>query len=556
MQSPGGLAFLHALQTIMFGMMAYILAAEYVRTRRKDLVYKLTASGSITGLNFITVIILSLQIFYNITPSEKYFPLIWNAMYAIIVMALARAFIYNYVARKVMFDRLVNYGMASVVPLYVILQIYWLYIYKEGTTFGESVIQRAFAVFMIFTLLFSIIYLFKFRKHSRKRLILAFVFIMGVQIINLYGTFTDHIASSVLVIRSSMPILVPVMFGSVVFQELIGNIVTMSDHLKNVFQNQRSVVSELERVGADLSRASSQLVNMSMDGWQKLSVVVENIYHQDKDREDILNITSATKEHIKTMADLVGGDTDFSVLSSISGESQTAEIKKVIAFIEERLEKSEKLFQKTNSLLKALYQTSENITESLKGIEDVSKQTNMLSLNAAIEAARAGEQGKGFAVVADEVSKLAEKSRQNSDNVIDFIQGLVADARKTGYLIETGIGDVREVRDSMEKLRGFSESIDMSQTLFEAILESNLAVTKQHQNNGKLVLEDMTITENLIGKNSENAEQMKNHIRNHIGEIEAIAGVSDDLNGMIKNLNTKTNEIIGLMDRISKITTV
>lgn len=70
--------------------------------------------------------------------------------------------------------------------------------------------------------------------------------------------------------------------------------------------------------------------------------------------------------------------------------------------------------------------SAENIGKVIKVIDDITFQTNILSLNAAVEAAHAGTAGKGFAVVADEVRNLAQKSSDSAKEITTLIEDAVS----------------------------------------------------------------------------------------------------------------------------------
>jgi methyl-accepting chemotaxis protein len=74
-----------------------------------------------------------------------------------------------------------------------------------------------------------------------------------------------------------------------------------------------------------------------------------------------------------------------------------------------------------NKTFSSFTEEYKKINDIVGAISSISKQTNMLSLNAAIEAARAGEHGKGFGVVAKEIKKLAEGVGISINNISQTI---------------------------------------------------------------------------------------------------------------------------------------
>ncbi|MDR0304568.1 MAG: methyl-accepting chemotaxis protein [Chitinispirillales bacterium] len=88
---------------------------------------------------------------------------------------------------------------------------------------------------------------------------------------------------------------------------------------------------------------------------------------------------------------------------------------------------SEDAVEKFKISLENLFDNKGNLTgfaSVMKSIDDIARQTSMLSINASIEAARAGAAGKGFAVVAKYVGELAKNTKNETDKMRNLLSKL------------------------------------------------------------------------------------------------------------------------------------
>lgn len=89
------------------------------------------------------------------------------------------------------------------------------------------------------------------------------------------------------------------------------------------------------------------------------------------------------------------------------------------------------MMRETEKQIKRLGERSQDISQAVNLINSIAERTHVLALNASMHAASAGEAGRGFAVVADEVQRLAESSRQATQQIAALVKNIQADTAET-----------------------------------------------------------------------------------------------------------------------------
>src|SRR6056297_2297352 len=200
-------------------------------------------------------------------------------------------------------------------------------------------------------------------------------------------------------------------------REYRGDFVEIKDSLNLIIDKLNENFAEIANASDQVSSGASQI----SDGSQELSQgSTEQASSIEELTASITQIAAQTKQNAGNAEEANGVSEKMKTNASRGNESMNNML----------------------SSMKDINESSQNIQNIIKVIDDIAFQTNLLALNAAVEAARAGQHGKGFAVVAEETTKLIEGSIKDVEKGTDIanetakaLEDIVQGIDKTSELV-------------------------------------------------------------------------------------------------------------------------
>lgn len=308
----------------------------------------------------------------------------------------------------------------------------------------------------------------------------------------------------------------------------------IASNIKMMTETLNGIVDKIRQMGASMSNNSSELnvtSEQTLAANDEISKAVEDVAEGSTQmatsifdiNENLGDMSSET-----STIDLSAADIKQQTLtvqdSSVSMNKKMRNMKESNMKMESGIVTISQCIQNVNSVV-------EKVSDIVSVIESISRQTNLLSLNASIEAARAGEAGRGFAVVAEEIRVLSDNTNGELNNIKTIIAELVQECQECEKASET------VVRDSAEQQKELDSVLDE----FEG-LDEQIALTAEKAEEIKNLINEMVRLNSSITSSSDGLTDVS----------AANAAATQQMNANIEELNAMMHGVAEMASQMQK----
>lgn len=324
--------------------------------------------------------------------------------------------------------------------------------------------------------------------------------------------------------------------------------VTSKDEIGVLAENFNAMLCSIEEVVKGIDRTTASMVDSS----ENLFVHAEQTTQATTQiSADIQQVAAGSEtqmqgamESVRSMEEMATGIQRIAQSASQVAEvavEATKEAEQGNIVVQNTIEQMKALSQTVNEavmVINILNEVSTEIGHITGAITTISNQTNLLALNAAIEAARAGDEGKGFAVVANEVRKLAEQSKESSDQIRLLVQGIQEGTQQAMDSMTRGEKEVVETVEAVEQAGQAFEKIVSSIQNITGQIEEVSASSEQMSASS----EEVTATIEQLSQIAQGATQYTQNVasssQQQLVAIEEVAASASEVNRTAKALQT------------------